>query len=204
MESVDVNRQNKKRKIIKAVLNSDARILAEDTVELSDDEIRRFYRMTVTGGIKRKNFDEIIRGIKGPDADTAFSEIERSKFKKRILAYMAGLGFDNFEQVSKSTVETFLEKYQNPGDFESAENDFLEMVKQSNPAEKYIEYKKEMNEYVQAVYGKKEEYAELIKELIRDAEEWQSDQEAEKLELEFLPTAEIAGDPWIQGGKNYV
>lgn len=195
--------ESKKRKLIKAILNRDARILAEKDVKLSPEEQERFFRMTVTGSIHKADVAKVIEAIKGPETEQIFSEIKDNKFKKRILAYMTGLGFDNFEQVKVKTVEDFLEKFPDPNGFISAKADFLEAIRRSNPEQKYREYLEAMEEFEKNVYGKKQEYTDLAKELVKDAEEWQTDKDAEKLRGEFLDIAEVFGDEWEQDGKKY-
>lgn len=193
----------RKQKLMRAILNRDARILAAKDEEISEKERERFFRMTVTGGIRKSDVEKVIEGIKGPDVAKAFEALKEDKFKKRILAYMSGLGFDNFEMVKEETINTFLERYPDPDSFEAAKNDFLEAIRRSNSEKKYEEYKQAMQEFEHDVYGKKQEYSELEKELVRDAEEWQLDQEAEGLRREFLMSATVQGDSWMQEGKEY-
>ena len=202
-KSMDAKKENQKQKLIRAILYRDARILAESAIELSPDERERFYRMTVMGAIKKADFSKVIEGIKRPEVDQIFSKIKESKYKRRILAYMAGVGFDNYENIREEDVKRFLERYPNPSSFESAENDFLEAVRRSNSKQKYNEYAREMEEFVADAYGKKQEYSQLIQELIHDAEEWEIDKNAVKLEADFLNVAGIEGDEWEQNGQKY-
>lgn len=193
----------RKQKLVRAILNRDTRLLADKESEISKEEQERFFRMTVTGGIRKSDVGKVIEGIKGPNPAKIFDAIKGDKFRKRILAYMSGLGFDNFEMVKKETVDVFLERYPNPDSFEAAKNDFLEAIRRSNSEKKYEEYKQAMQEFERDVYGKKQEYSMLAKELVRDAEEWQLDQEAQGLRREFLVPAVVQGDGWMQEGKEY-
>lgn len=116
---------------------------------------------------------------------------------------MTGVGLNNFRSVNADSLKLFLVKFPTPGAFESARIDFLEAVKRSNTREKYLEYAREMDEFCQVVYGKRMEAEEFFNQLSRDAEEWELDQEAEKLKAEFLVGAEIEGDIWPQRGREY-
>lgn len=175
----------------------------EDWVGLTPEKRERIYRLISVGEMGQKDFDKVISKVAAPDAEAAFLEISKSKFKKRILAYMTGVGLNNFESVTVDSVKYFLVKFPTPASFASAKVDFLEAVKRSNSKEKYQEYEQEMQAFVQMVYGKRLEAEEFFEQLMHDAEEWELDQEAEKLKAEFLPRAEVEGDLWLQRGVSY-
>lgn len=196
--------ERQQRKLIKAVLNRDGRYLSEEDATVLSEERERFFRLVATGVIKQADFERMVNGIKGPEPSVIFSKVATSNHKKRILAYFTGVGFDNFAQVSEVIVADFLKKYPNPYAFSSPAADFLAAIKKSNPAAKYEEYVREMGEFTAIVYGKEVEYMVRAQELARQAEEWQLDQEAARISAEFLPRAEIAGDPWVQDGEEYV
>ena len=175
----------------------------EDWVGLSPEKRELIYRKIASGELSRKDFEKIVAGVPGPDAATAFSELARSNFKLRILAYMAGVGLNNFQSVNADSLKLFLVKFPTPKAFESAKTDFLEAVKRGNTREKYLEYEREMAEFCRLVYGKRLEAEEFFDQLMHDAEEWELDQEAERLKAEFLTGAEIEGDIWPQRGREY-
>ena len=195
-------------KLIRALLDHDYAVLGHPHVEVSDVDRERFYRMVSTGQIGKVDFENIIASIKGPveseGADVVLEKITDKNHEKRILAYMSGLGFDNFERVQAETVKDFIGKYPNPADFVSAANDFLEAVRRSNPEEKYQQYLAAMTEFSSEIYGKKQEYFEQTKELMRQAEEWQLDKDSEKLTEMFLFNAEVSGDGWVQNEQIYL
>ena len=175
----------------------------EDWVGLSPEKRELIYRKIASGELSRKDFEKIVAGVPGPDVATAFSELARSNFKLRILAYMAGVGLNNFQSVNADSLKLFLVKFPTPKAFESAKTDFLEAVKRGNTREKYLEYEREMAEFCRLVYGKRLEAEEFFDQLMHDAEEWELNQEAERLKAEFLTGAEIEGDIWPQRGREY-
>lgn len=204
-QEIALRQQNK---LIKALISHDYAVLGHPEVDVSDEERERFYRMVSNGQIGRSDFAGVVASIKGPleleGAEATLKKISTSNFKKRILAYMSGLGFDNYEQVRPEIVKDFLEKYPTPASYLSARDDFLNAIKRSNPETKYQEYKAAMDEFMLDIYGKKQEYYLQIEELKRLAEEWRLDEESEKLGIEFLEPGEISGDGWLQNGQIYM
>ena len=135
-----------KNKIIKAILKRDHGFLRAKEVELSADEKETFYRRIMNGQIGKADFDGIIEDLPYGDFEKVFEAIKGNKYKLRIVAYMTGLGFDNFEKVTKESLEKFVKRYPSPVAFESAKNDFLLAIEESNPEQKYLDYKKEIEE----------------------------------------------------------
>ena len=205
---MDAKQKKQQDKLIKALIEHDYKILGKPQVEISAEERERFYRMVSVGQINSEIFDKVISSIRGPlEADGAEKVLEKlldDNHEKRILAYMAGLGFDNFKDIKPATVEDFIKRYPNPGDFEAAKEDFLEAIKRSNPEAKYQEYVSAMRDFCLDIYGKKQEYYEQISELKRQAEDWRMDRESEKLAVDFLEKAEVSGDGWLQNGQVYM
>lgn len=195
-------------KLIKALISHDYAVLGHPDVDVTEEERERFYRMVTNGQISGTDFSQIIASIKGPlendGAEAVLPKITDDNHEKRILAYMSGLGFDNFEQIRAETVVDFLEKYPTPPSFLSAKSDFLEAIKRSNPEAKYQEYVQAMADFCLDIYGKKQEYYEQTEELKRLAEEWRLDQDSIKLTADFLDRAEISGDGWLQNGQIYM
>ena len=96
----------------------------EDWVGLTPEKRERIYRLISVGEMGQKDFDKVISRVAAPDAEAAFLEISKSKFKKRILAYMTGVGLNNFESVTVDSVKYFLVKFPTPASFDSAKVDF--------------------------------------------------------------------------------
>ena len=193
-----------RKKLIKALVTHDASILrAQKTPEVTPEEEERCYRMVSTGAVTTKDFDKLVGEAAVQPAAEIFSEIGQDKFKRRILAYMTGLGFDNFQNVTADTVNKFLEKFPRPGDFASARNDFLEAIRRSNTLQKYQEYQQEMADFERKVYGERALLTGVIVGVKAEAEEWQLDQDSVKLKAEFLDRAVVEGDVWVQQGLAY-
>lgn len=209
---MDGETENRKKKLIQAVLNRDAALLNEgaaagaaetENAEAAAEDKAKLFWMISTGAVKWQNFVELLAGVPNAARETAFAAITASRFKARILAYMSGVGFDNFEQLRVENIDDFLKRYPGPTEFEPAEADFLEAIRRSNPEQKYLDYKTEMDQLKRDIYGEKELYLETAQELMDEAEDWRLEQEAEKLEGPFLERAVISGDAWEQNGQNY-
>ncbi len=175
----------------------------DDWVGLDAKRREQIYRLMSAGTIGRKDFDKAISSVAVPDTEAAFAGLSKSNYKLRILAYFTGVGFNNFTQATVNSLKLFLVKYPTPMSFKSAKQDFLMAVKRSNTKEKYLEYEREMAGFMELVYGERLKAEEFFEQLEKDAEEWQLDQEAEKLKQEFLVGAEIEGDIWPQRGTDY-
>ena len=192
-----------KKRIAKAILKKDLNFLKAKNVELTDDEKETFLRRINTGQINMANFVEIIDMAPAGDIEEVFKAITDNKYKLRIVAYMTGLGFDNYTSVNKASLEKFLKRYPSPLAFESAKNDFLVAIEDSNPEQKYLDYKKEIEEFIDEIYGEKSRIIKIYVDFVKAAEDWRIDKDAIKLTAEFLPHAEIVGDKWWQNGKEY-
>ncbi len=201
------NSEKQRHKLIQAILNRDPKILGQNDIEIKKEDEVRLFDLINKGLVKNNNIDNIIISIKGPvdseGVDAVFARIIASNYERRILSYMTGVGFNNYENTLPRSINSFLDKYPNPMDFQSAKDDFLIAIKNSNPIEKYGAYLIAMKDFCHHIFGKKQEYYELSKKLFVEAEEWNLDQDAEKLRDEMLPLAMIDGDTWIQGGQEY-
>lgn len=195
--------QIEKNQIIKAILKRDLNFLRTKDAEVSDDERETFYRRIMNGQIGKADFSKVIDSLPHGDLNKVYEEIRDDKYALRIVAYMTGLGFDNYASVNGDSLEKFVKRYKSPVVFESARNDFLSAIEESNPEQKYLDYKNEMEKLVKAVYGEKEHVYELYDEFVREAEDWQIDKDAVRLTDEFLPRAQIVGDAWVQSGQEY-
>ena len=192
-----------KKQIIKAILGKNLSVLGAGNVDVTDEEKETFFRRIMNGQIGKADFAQIIDSLPNGDFDEVFSKIKDDKYKLRIVAYMTGLGFDNYDKVTKESLDKFVNRYPSPLAFESAENDFLAAIEESNPEQKYLDYKREAGELIKEVYGEKAQVLEYYDELVKDAEEWQIQKDAVRLSAEFLPSAEIVGDKWVQDGQEY-
>lgn len=195
--------QIEKNQIIKAILKRDLGFLKAKDVEVSEDEKETFYRRMINGQIGKADFSKVIDSLPLGDLESAYINGKGDKYFLRIVAYMTGLGFNNYESVNEESLKKFVKRYPSPVAFESAKNDFLLAIEESNPEQKYLDYKKKMEELTQAIYGKKEKAFELYDVFVKEAEDFQIEKDAVKLAVEFLPKAEIVGDTWVQNGQEY-
>lgn len=195
--------EEKKKRVMLTLLKRDLSAMGADNVELSDEEKETFLRRMSTGQIKKADFGAIIDSLPFGDFEKIFNNIINDKFKLRIVAYMTGLGFDNYANVTKESLEKFVKRYPSPLAFESAKNDFLNAIEESNSEQKYLDYKEKIEELVRELYGEKVEVLDLYDVFVREAEDWQIEKDAVKLSATFLPGAEIVGDKWSQNGQEY-
>lgn len=197
--------ENKKQKLAKAILKKDLNLYkSDDDIQLTDEEKETFLRRVFNGQIGRADFVRVVDSLPVGDVEAIYEKNKDNKYKMRIIAYMTGLGFDNYEKVNLQSMKDFIKKYPSPVEFGAAEIDFLNAVRESNPEQKYDDYKREMEELVDEIYGEKEEVLDLYREIVKDAEEWHIEKESVRLTAEFIPGAEIVGDKWMQNGQEYM
>ena len=198
-----MNETEEKRRIIKTILKKDLGILNVKEVNVSDEERETFLRRISTGQIGRADFASIVEVKPYGDFEKVFAEMRGNKYKLRTLAYMTGLGFDNYASVTKESIEKFVKRYPTPMAFEPAKNDFLYAIEESNSEQKYLDYKRETEELMREIYGEKMRVLDIYDEFVKEAEEWRIEKDAVRLSAEFLPGAEIVGDKWVQDGQEY-
>ena len=195
--------QEEKNRIIKAILKKDLSFLNVKDAELTAEEKETFLRRVMNGQIGKVDFEAIIDALPYGNFDAVFEDVKGNKYKMRIVAYMTGLGFDNYVNVTRESLDTFVKRYPSPLAFEPAENDFLMAIEESNPEQKYLDYKKETEELVRELYGEKARILSFYDEFVKEAEDWQIEKDAIRLTAEFLPGAEIVGDKWVQSEQEY-
>lgn len=101
-----------------------------------------------------------VKGMNG-----VFEDLSGDKQQKRILGYMTGEEWGDFDKTSGSNVSVFLSKYPTPLDFESTSDNFITMMGKANGEEKAEEYREAMDNFQKNVYGKRYEYYKAMKEI---------------------------------------
>ena len=118
---------------------------------------------------------KLLTRIAGPDyakgADGVFRDMAGDGQQKRILGYMTGMAWDDFDKTSRDSVVEFLRKYPTPMDFDESATNFLQMISDYNSEKKHQEYVEAMEKFQSGVYGKKYEYYKAMKEMHKEAEE---------------------------------
>lgn len=120
--------------------------------------------------IERNLLLEIAPSSHGETAQDTFEKFSDDKHQKRILTYLSGGDWDDYDSASGETVGNFLRVYPTPIDFESDADRFLKMIGEHNSRQKYDEYAGAMENFKKTVYGKRYEYYKAMKELHKEAE----------------------------------
>ena len=103
--------------------------------------------------------------------DQIYEGLKDDRQGKRILAYMTGVNWNQFDTVSGSHITRFLSKYPTPLEFEKSSEDFLQLIADNNSINKYYEYVDSMDNFCSQIYGKKYEYYKAMKSLHEAAAE---------------------------------
>ena len=111
---------------------------------------------------------KLLQRIAGPtyfnSTDEIYEGMSEDKHQKRILGYMTGLPWGDFDKTSGDSIENFLKQYPTPMDFDQNSQNFLQTIFQYNGGAKFQEYTVAMDEFQRRVYGKKYEYYKAMKE----------------------------------------
>ena len=91
--------EEKKKKLAKAILKKDLSLYKADNVELTPEETETFLRRIFNGQIGRVDFAKVVDSLPVGDIEAIYEKNKDNKYKMRIIAYMTGLGFDNYEKV---------------------------------------------------------------------------------------------------------
>ena len=188
-------------KIISVFMSKDLSKLGEPAPRLSESERDSFIQLIRNGEVDNRHFKSLLKNIAGPmdkhSNEKVFSGIQNGKHALRILSYMTGSGFNDYQSVGPSSIAKFADKFETPIDFEPFANDLLNKIKRTNPEEKYNEYANDMEHFKNALFGKKQEYWDAIKSMQERAKAPAFN--AEK----YMEEAYVDGDPYEHSGKKY-
>lgn len=191
---------NKHNQLIYAILSHSQDLIGVSDRDPDEKELDGLYQKVANGQINRSDWNSLISAVPGPDTQIEkLHEIAtNTEEKRRILAYMSGVGFDNYEHTNAKHLKTFLERFPNPANLDAVEGDFLNAIKISKP-DSLEDYKSAIKAFRNDIYGEKQSYWDEIKGIEEEARKWSAD----KLSLIYLKNAVIDGDPWPQGDQSY-
>ena len=205
-EKREKSRLRQEEKLIAIFARNDSDLLEARSISVSDDERASVLADLSDGKIGPEEESAILREIVSPvhnpdvGPDGVFERLS-SRQEKRILADFGGLDFYHPEETTPETVAALVSKYPTPVEFEKAEANFLEDIRQNNSDKKYREYLSAMTEFKTKVYGKREEYHEAFESLSARANAFRPTSEAEK--RDFLETCQVEGDAFLLDDKEY-
>lgn len=99
-----------------------------------------------------------------------FENLRDDKHQKRILATLAGAGFERYAETAANDIANFITKYPTPMDFENDARRFLGMIEEANSENKYQEYVGAMERFQRNIYGKRYDYYQEMKKIHEEAE----------------------------------
>ena len=168
--------------------NGEQRYIYDHSPEFSNVEILPEHRNAVVENMKngvdyRGIEKKLLLNIAGPEytrgadgsfiyrPDIVFNSLSDDKHQKRILTYMTGEELDHYNEVNGDNVDSFLQIYPTPMDFEDNSEKFLKIIEEANGKEKGLEYREAMEEFKANVYGKKYEYYKAMQDFHKEADE---------------------------------
>ena len=170
-ESLSEERERQKRKIVAYFITGrrGEYLSKPDIVGATKEDTELFLDMLKDERVTADDKKEMLRGIRGPvdakGADKVFEEeFAGEEDERRILAYMTGKNFGDFDSTDPEDLRAFLEEYPTPIHFMGAALAFLQRVKEHS-MENYARYKEAMESFKKKIYGKKYEYYLALKEL---------------------------------------
>lgn len=221
------NQARQERKIISAFLGNPQSMHAHD-VAINDTERMTFYQSLVNGNINQQQKSAFLQNIVTPSDRSPENVLAKlsDKHERRILAYLSGAGFNNWEQLSLDHLTTTLQQFPTPYELADVEQNFLNSIQQHNSPEKFLEYQTAMDSFKQKFYGKRLEYYNSLESLQDEAnqlaktassraavlEAYHPEKTPKPIELhklapaeaqEILTRSKIDGDNFIYDGTSY-
>lgn len=125
--------------------------------------------------------------------EKTFAKLD-SAHERSILAFASGRGFNNRDQTDISDLQTVLNKYPTPVEFQVVENELLDSIRRApnNPPEKVAEYQKDLEEFKRKFYGKRQEYHEAWQKLGQEA---RADQASQQRFIEQMQSGDMNYQP---------
>lgn len=173
------NQERQERKLIGALLH-DVHDLEKPDVEVSDQDRDTVYRALESGQINTDAKSDLLRKIVTPaqrpnNQNNVLASLS-SKHERRILAYVSGAGFDNWEHLSTSDLTNTLQKFPTPYELADTENSLLENIRSHNSPEKYQQYLTAMDQFKNKFYGKRFQYYTALESLQSKADRYVAEQ----------------------------
>ena len=169
----------RERKITRFFSSGDVGVISEHDIDLQPGEERRVLGDMQNGRIDRGDERHLLLSIKDPislaGSDRTFARMRGDKHFCRIIADMTGRGFDNWRSVTEDDMVDFRRRFPTPIDFEASRADFLQMIRDHNPPEKYQEYVESMDSFGRTLYGKRQEYYDALQDMHRKAKVMRQD-----------------------------
>lgn len=97
--------------------------------------------------------------------DEVADQLRGNTHYERILTGMTGGDGNKPRPASAQDLQTFIQKYPTPVDFESTRISFLDTIGRANGPAKYNEYAEDMANFENAVYGERRAYFDALEDL---------------------------------------
>ena len=171
--------ERQQRKIIAAFLTAENGHIGKQAIIDHDSTLPEGARDEVLDRINDGRIDQalqrdLLHSIQSPmdrDGAEAVRSQFRDKHEYRIAAWLSGVGFDNYNNLTPKSLEDLYGAYPTPLDFEYVLPQLVEHIRKYNGDDKAAEYQAAGESLMQKMYGKQCEYWKQIKALIAEAEE---------------------------------
>lgn len=166
------NQAARKADIINGALQ---RYEVKDPDNISGEAIDEAFAIINDFQNREQNRSNLIASMANAPAKTNPEQTLRSvagnKHQSRILAHMSGKGFDNYQNSTYDDLESFLQEFPTPVEFEAASNSFIKgIIMGKNSPAKVNEYIQDMENFKHNVYGEQQDYFEAMEELSKTAD----------------------------------
>lgn len=176
ISSRDVKHQEK---LISYFLSGDTSSITREAKKNSQADRREVLERIANGQIDHDSERYIISRIANPVDQEGVANVynklntdaQSNKHFRRILAYSTGKRFDDVDNISSRSLNTFMGLYSTPLDFEKTKNELLDAVGKTNSEAKYQQYVEDMEKFEHTVYGIQYEYAKALKQLHAESRE---------------------------------
>ena len=195
-------------KLISYFLTGDTSSITREARQNSQADRHEVLERIANGTIDRNAEQYIISRIANPVDQEGVAAVynklntnaQSNKHFRRILAYGTGRRFDDVDKISSRSLDTFMNLYNTPLDFEKTKNELLDAVRKSNSETKYQQYADDMEAFEQTVYGIQYEYAKALKQLHAESRELYS---TKNFDTQKLPEIDNQTEVLIRDGGFY-
>lgn len=167
---------HRKAEIAKSILEKDES-QRDPSLFLSQRDIEDVYRSAIKGqdGLASSeiNFMQHIDTPLGKNSEhvqDVFSSL--AKQESKILSYLSGVGFDNYQQGRAADLQSIVNRYPSPSALIPQVNQLLTALAKQETPTKVQEYVRSFNTFKQKAYGERCQYSEAFDELYSDAKNY--------------------------------
>lgn len=166
-------------KLIMAFLTNNTQILGQEKVDDVKTEQRKRFLDSILDEGGRKKLQSLLRSIRAPfytesEIPGLFNKVSENQQMLGIICFMPpkqDMSLTQRGSLTSNDLKNFVEKYPDPMALEEDIEAFFSLIEFRNSKQKREEYEKSFQNFSRIIYGKRQEYYEQIRLLLKEAQE---------------------------------